>query len=429
MPTSGAGSLFEYSYIVGGTTTLIRKVIQTQTLDDEYIAYIPDGLTNPTLRIGGRINAGETAVVAIEDITEELPPYVETMIDSVNTALLAHQTSESISFPFITDIHVRYTDMNTGVLWAMLMSKKAINKINKRSPLDLCVFNGDYLYNGSSTTKAEAISYYDGFNKVFEDLDIPQWRGKGNHDINDIATDPSEHMTNEEYYQYCMKYTTMRDFVMDAGNIDKCYGYYDDANRKIRIIFVNSVDIPDGYQLQHIKGISNEQLNFIAKALKFDEPDWGVIFVSHHALQDNDVINPDDSEDEYITPEHGGTPLMGIINAFINKTAYSYSDDAADWEYDVSVDYSTNDSNEVIAMFSGHSHADRMTTVDGYVMLATTSAGISVGGKDASGSSISKAQYTSTETSWDIITIDRKNKMVYADRFGGGTSRSATYGA
>lgn len=350
------------------------------------------------------------------------------MIDSMNTALLSHQSSNSISFAFITDIHIGNTNVNTGVLWAMLMSKKAINEINKKNPIEMCVFNGDYLNNGLGTTKATAIDWYKGFNYVIEGLKPIQWRGKGNHDINDIATDSAQHMTNEEYYEYCFKHTDIKHYKMEYSDIGRCYGYYDDQNRKIRFIFVNTVDIPSNYDEQHTIGISNKQLNFIADALHFTEADWSVVFVSHHALQDNIVINPDQSTDEYIPDGHGGTLLRGVINAFLNKTSYTDYQTIADWEYNISVDYSNNQSDELIAMLSGHSHADRMTTVDGYVMLATTSAGISVGGKDASGSSISKEQYTSTETSWDIITIDRKNKMVYADRFGGGTSRRSAYG-
>lgn len=429
VPITGAGTLFDYGYSINGTNTQLRKVIQTQSLDGEYTVYIPTGLTSPVLYVGGRINANETAVVNVTDITEYLPPYIQTMVDDMNTALLSHQTSNSLSFAFITDIHVANTDINKGVLWSMLMSKNALNAINKKSPLEMVLFNGDYLYNGVNTTRATVLSYYKYLNYVLENLDVTQWRGKGNHDINDIATDPAQHMTDEEYYQYFFKYTNIDKYNMEYGNIDKCYGYYDDKNRKIRFILINSVDDPEGNTEQYVKGISNEQLNFVADALKINEPNWGIVFVSHHALQDNIVLNPDGSSDEYITPSHGGTPLMGVINAFINKTTYSYSNIDGEWAYDVSVDYTNNGSNEVIAMFSGHSHADRSTVVNGYVMMATSSAGISVSGKNPDGTSIVKQQYTSTETSWDIITIDRTTKTVYADRFGGGSSRSIVYGA
>lgn len=428
VPTTGAGSLFAVYYVVNDTSTRIWNIVQTETLAKEYTVYIPDGLTNPKLRIGGRVSSGHVGIVSIEDLTEMLPEYVQTLVDKLNGELEKHQSSNSCSFGFITDIHVSGTDMNTSVLWAMLMSKKALNEINKKNPIEMVVFNGDYLNNGSSTTKSTVLGWYKYFNKVLEGLDMIQFRGKGNHDNNDIGSDSSQYLTNEEFYQAFAKKTSMKWFKMDYGNIVRDYGYYDDVNRKIRFIFIDTVDLPDGYEVQHIKGISNEQLNFVANALYFSEPDWAVVFLSHHALQDNEVMNPSHSEDHYLTPEHGGTPLMGVINAFINKTEYSYTSSVTDWEYDVDVDYTNNASGEVIAMFSGHTHADAMTTVDGYVMLATTSAGISVGGYDSEGNQISKKQYTVTETSWDIITIDRKNKKVYADRYGGETSREISYG-
>ena len=233
---------------------------------------------------------------------------------------------------------------------------------------------------------------------------------------------------NEDYYKYFMRNADINKFIMPYGKISNCYGYYDDTNKKIRFIFINTVDIPNGYEQQHIKGISNEQLNFVADALKFNDSEWGVVFISHHALQDNRVLNPDEHEDAYLTPEHGGIPLIGVINAFINNTTYSYTSSVTDWEYNVDIDYTNNASNEVIGMFSGHMHRDGSVVTDsGYAMIQTTSAGNSVGGQNEDGTPIVKKMYTITETSWDLITIDRINKKIYLDRFGGGNSREVTY--
>ena len=195
---------------------------------------------------------------------------------------------------------------------------KTVIKINESNSIDLCVLNGDYLDN-NNTSKATVAEWYKMLDKTFSGLSVPQWRGKGNHDANDANINTSEHLTNEDYYKYFMRNADINKFIMPYGKISNCYGYYDDTNKKIRFIFINTVDIPNGYEQQHIKGISNEQLNFVADALKFNDSEWGVVFISHHALQDNRVLNPDEHEDAYLTPEHGGIPLIGVINAFINN--------------------------------------------------------------------------------------------------------------
>ena len=192
-------------------------------------------------------------------------------------------------------------------------------------------------------------------------------------------------------------------------------------NKKIRIIFVNTVDVPfeiSGgeivYPQQHNTGISNDQLNFIANALKIDDTDWGIVFVSHHALQAG--ATGSSSTENYLDENMGGAQLLGVISAFRNKSSYIYNTTP----YNVNVDYSGNGSSEVICMINGHTHNDATDVVDGIRMISTLESSYAY-------SSHGRQIGTSSETSWDIYTIDRMNRKIYTTRYGYGSDRIFDY--
>lgn len=387
-------------------------------------------------RINANLEDLDERVTELENNAVTVPDYAATRMESMNASLSSIQNSKSVSIAFITDIHVNGSTLVDTAQSAMKISRNVINNIFDSNPIDLCVLGGDYIYNDLNTTKAIADAEYKELSKNLSNMKCPQWRNKGNHDNNDIAGTTTNALTDEDFYKVFEKCASIKDFVTEYGYIEKDYGYFDIPSKKVRCICVNTVDVPyivNGttivYTQQHTKGISNRQLNFIARALEFTEPGWGVIFFSHHALQDNAVINPTSSEDGYLTPAHGGTPLMGVINAFRNKTTYSYSDSTENWEYDVSVDFTNNASNEVIAMCCGHTHRDAITTVNGYVMISSPAASFVYPSYDSEGNTYSRTAQTITETSWDIFTVDRINKIFYATRYGAGSDRYISYGS
>ena len=235
------------------------------------------------------------------------------------------------------------------------------------------VFNGDYLYNGATQTRSATIAWYKQLAKTIHKLNVPFFIGKGNHDVNDIDPDGNQYLTDEELYQRFLKYSTLP-YVGNYGYLEKAYGYFDIPQKKIRCIFINTVDVPFEinddeivYPQQSNTGISNEQLNFIADALDISDDGWGVVIFSHHALQTSDILGTTNSR--RLNPDMGGTQLLGVLNAFKNKTTYSNSTSP----YNVSADYTHNGSDEIICMISGHIHADRTDVVNGIRMITSIS--------------------------------------------------------
>lgn len=258
---------------------------------------------------------------------------------------------------------------------------------------------------------------------------------KGNHDDNSIVLDGntlgiSEILSNEEIYNDFSCISSEDKVTMNYGEIDKSYGFLDIKNRKIRIFFLNTVDIPNSlpkYTQQHTKAIGQKQLDFVANNLHFNSNDWGVIFISHHCLYNNSGINPSNDKDTYVTDSHGGDAIKGIINAFKNRTSYSVNSTLENFGYSLNIDFTDNKSNEVICCINGHTHKDAHGITDnGILLISSQNAGIQ-DGEDENGNPVSKTKGTETETAIDIFTIDRKIKKVFATRYGAGKDREFNY--
>ena len=181
------------------------------------------------------------------------------------------------------------------------------------------------------------------------------------------------------------------------------------------------------YKGQTVKAIGNDQLNFIADSLKFTDSGWGVIFFSHHALVDNSGINPTSNADVFVTSNHGGDAIWGIIQAFKNKSTFAVTSTLTDFEYSVSVDYTSNASDDVIACINGHTHKDLSGVQNGILLITTTASGFGVNAYDSTGNLISRSINTVSETSFDIFSIDRINRTIKASRYGAGQNRTWSY--
>lgn len=361
-----------------------------------------------------------------------LPPYSELMVESINSKLESLQNSKSASIAMFTDIHVDGDTMADVTQNAFSVSIDALNTINSTNRIDMCLLNGDYIYNRVDQTKERTLGEYSTLRETLAKVKTPLFVSKGNHDVNDIAGTTDQFLTDEELYKCILKMSS--DYVGDYGHLEKAYGYCDIPNKKIRCIFINTSDVPfilNGtsitYPQQDESGVGNEQINFIANALKFTETGWGVLFFSHYALQNGSGIVPSGQQAEYLNLSHGGTQLLGVIEAYRNKGTYVSNVSSGDFQYSVNVDFTDNESSEVIAMISGHSHADRTDVVNGIRMISSMASSYIYTSYDANGNPVGRVAGRESETSWDIFTIDRESRKIYAIRYGAGSDREFTY--
>lgn len=289
-----------------------------------------------------------------------------------------HPNSAVICFP--TDLHLSLGSTVDEAYSVNPYLRKMLTRYNKIAELvdiDISILGGDYLCNSSQTVKDTAIASLGGLKKMLDMLtpNVPIAVVKGNHDDNTMHTDYVNGYVNDvERWNTLMKKDANKT-NRDADHIQYGYGYYDIPNKKIRVFFINSVDLPTvldeennalSYPAQNMPGLQNAQLNFIADHLYFNEAGWQVILFAHH--------NPV----RFINSANGGQMLLDILDAFVAKNSGTITNTKQDFESEVTFDYSNNKSNKIIAFITGHTHNDSRRVVNGiqYIDLVAAAGGL-----------------------------------------------------
>lgn len=220
----------------------------------------------------------------------------------------------------------------------------------------------------------------------------PVFYARGNHDDNGWysgggkgGTYKTNEMLNDAEWYQAVFGISAKDLVIDSARPNGGYGYFDHEASKIRVFILNTEDLPyiaetDGtYRYSSYNGhaFSNEQLNFVANALYFEDKDapkeWGALFMSHVPI---DTTNDDGYrfgiKDALI---RGHEYLLAIIAAYRKGSAFkasgstynaSLGDISDDFNVSVDVDYTTKGGGDVIAFVSGHTHTDNFSSLVGW---------------------------------------------------------------
>lgn len=157
-------------------------------------------------------------------------------------------------------------------------------------------------------------------------------------------------LTKDELYSNLVLPCVGTDVTTTDGN----YFYRDFTDYKIRVIVLDSSNVPfeendDGsikYDGVNLSVLGEKQMIWLStEALKIDY-NWKVIILMHHPLNGSlDSMCPYD-----------GHILVGILNAFNNKSTYSGSFSDFGYNYNVNVNYENNMNQRVICALCGHNH-------------------------------------------------------------------------
>ena len=432
----------EYSFVITSSGPAIKSRYDVTVNDIVLLANVAGYIKGLNTDIFGYpyiehfFSEFDTRITNIEE--KVLPAIVAENTDILIPQIRSHKSSKSVTFGFVTDLHnnalsVQY-DKNNDVIKKIHNIVKGINEINSNCLVSAMIIGGDYLLNnGIVTTHQMAVDALSDFSATLRKIDhtIPLLVCKGNHDSNTMGA-LVDCLNDNDFYKWCNSIFENNGIVIDSDNPSGCYGYFDIKPQKVRIIFLNSQDVPwivqnDSlkYKGHWITGIQQAQLDFVKKALTFDESGWGVIFASHHGVAEIEGYNSTDSY-SYITLENGGSQLYGIIKAFKDKTTFSGTI-TGDFASVVSVDFTNNASNQVICLLNGHMHCDRNAVKDGMLFLSTTTATMSNVDPNTDGSSYTPVANTKNEAAMDFITVDKLSGIIYLDRYGFGVSRKFYY--
>ncbi len=398
----------------------------------------------------------QTKISQIPDTT--LPPYIRTEAeDTANKALSIDgnltggtntQGIPPIQIAFITDIHYNGT---TGATYVPHI-KESLKIIQETLDLDAIVFGGDY---NDETTETSAVADIKTCKRMLNESannGVPEIWLKGNHeqDFGDTRSEDAQFTRSEIFNLLGRKYINKNGFI--SNEYDRCggYGYFDLKNSRVRFIVLNTSDndfmneygytVASGtQQLQNAHTVSPTQLQWIAdNALDFsgeNEPEeWTIVVLSHVPLWWSQSTYTDENS---VVWQCSVKIVERLLVAFRNAVDFS----------------ETFNGVEIQGAFNGMRTTDKIVALHGHVHTPTSSPVSSTGvlsiaipqavdgryntysrpyDNDINGntmglSDVQKVAGTYAETTFNVITIDRANRKVYAWCNGAGYDRKFDY--
>ena len=233
---------------------------------------------------------------------------------------------------------------------------------------------------------------------------VPVMLGMGNHDDNswfvsgratvkEIGS-PGELMPKEDFYRLIFG-DGDTDFVRDPENPYGGWFYKDFSKARIRVIMLNSADVPyipaeEGlkYYGQWHYAFRQEQLRWLAnKALRFGKRGWGVIIMSHVTFV------PAPSRPDRTMPVNYEL-VNELIEAFKTGGRGTLVSRVEDHEVRVRYNFGRNLSRDYIASFAGHTHNNECDYLGG-------SPRIIIGN-----------MFNRNRGGYDLVTVDRKKRTI-----------------
>lgn len=370
---------------------------------------------------------GENQVTGSEQLNHvssdslSIPSYWNDMVGEKTKVVKALQTAggrDCVSFVWASDTHIPDNDSartnDLGKLMAAMMDN---------CDIPFAVHTGDIGTRASYDTEAELLKTQESISTHL----APLWGTErllvalGNHDgcYGDSSCYYAKQFTPEKMWQLYF-----RNQAIDSRRVfsdDGMYFYVDNVAQKTRFIVLNSQfggeysTDGNGIAVNNRFATScygQEQLDWLAD-VALDMPEgYGAIITTH--------VPPN------ITYTVDKVQLIGIINAYCKKTTYSgsYTAGIDGWTNNsVKVDFS-DAKGEIIAMFTGHLHQDTIDTTTLACPLITI---ISAGARVNEGEAPERTFGTDTETSFDVVTINRKTRIIHCTRVGAGKDREIKY--
>lgn len=376
---------------------------------------------------GGQISNtnGQNASSAV---TVTVPSYWESMLEEKTKKVKALQTAggaDCVSFAWASDTHI--PDNGSGRTNDL---GKVMAKMLDNCEIPFAVLTGDIGTRSSHDTEEKLVEA-----QAMMPVHLaPLWGtdrllvALGNHDgtYGDSSCYYQKQFTPERLWQ-----VYFRGQALDFRRVfseDGLYYYVDNPAQKTRFIILNSqfggeyLMDGNGCAINNRFTVScygQEQLEWLAN-VALDMPEgYGAVLATHVPPK---VLYSTDSKP--YTVDCG--QICGIINAYNNKTTFtgSYTEGVDGWSNShISVDF-TKAKGEIIAMFAGHVHHDSIDTTTLTCPLITI---ISAGAPVNIGVAPERTFGTDQETSFDVVTINRKTRTIHCTRVGAGEDRVIPY--
>ena len=362
----------------------------------------------------------------IEEIQSELgqsgKEYIKTESDRVADKVRNVQTGDSITFVAVSDLHYSVTDdSSAGVTKADSQAAVqdmhyAILEIAKQTHIDFYACFGDIVYQW----QGHGANYNNGVKEIIACTKLlngafgnnMQIRIVGNHDPNCENTD------GKEFTAYQLNsFVGIYNDILERESQYGAYGFHDFERQKVRLIVLNTSYYAQGDDIDNGQtryGFGYLQAYRLCKMLdlsdKDDASEWQIVICSHVALDS--------------TSHHDVCKHTAVINAYETGGTWSGST--------YSYNFSGKNSAKIAMYLNGHAHkysVRNLQNVDsnGNVLGTFDIADFYIpnvlpGREEESfdGETYTKTADSAESTSFQMITVDFTNKVLYAHHYGAG---------
>ena len=357
-------------------------------------------------------------IAASPSVPVNVPDYVQAEAARVASLVAAVQNENTISFIALSDLHARESHQDS-----IRHAAQAAGIIKGRIPIDFTAVLGDIAYGAyGDTCEAHMANLLTAAGIL--SAASPDLRLDGNHDSNIYV--PEISLTPEHLHRYTCRFNNPRVTMPDT---DRGYFHYDLADKKLRVICLNSADLKDISPSDPRNGhhISAQQLSWLVSVLDMTGmEDWSMILLAHH-------------------PIHWAGAMENVLTLLDAYVAGAGAEVTADGQT-VSCDFSGKNGAKLIGTFHGHTHnlISGRSGLGKIIRMGTPNACYDRNNEYGSASSYpdetfrknfgETATYAKTadsknDTAFVVYTIDTAAQAIYATCYGAGYDRTVSYAA
>lgn len=359
-------------FVTRANTYFIRIQFWSNT-STSYDAMVPEDVQ---LEIGGAAtskmsNINISSMVdpnLVEDIRFKIPDYyftggyLENKVSAIRQYML-DAAGNYDAFFFITDMHYEWNQMHSPALIRYLAKRLNITKL----------FNGGDMHND--------------WGRYYDDETLQLIRSAFNGDIYNVVGNHEYHATYMTEAAVWFFLNSMHNNIV-VGDPGRSYYYVDNTAQKIRYIILNSysnagTDAVATFEQAQQTWFSNTALNLPSG--------WGAVIFIHGIYEIGNDRNPVRWKIQNVTDQ-----VCSIIDNY-------------------------SGSGEIIALFAGHAHRDKLTSTPGGVPIFITTCdknGIYYVTPDDPDILTPRDSGTKEEQAFDVCIIDKRNRKITAVRVG-----------
>lgn len=356
--------------------------------------------------------------------SELYPEYIKKEATDALERVKKHQKEDSVNIAFITDIHYTMSEKNR-IRMARILN--AYKEIAEGVEIEKLVIGGDHSCDGTKEYRIDAL---EELKEQFGELEF--FPITGNHDNGCIWSRGKEDFNGKDYVSHKDLYNS---FFSHLENTDVKFGkdefslYYmcDDEKKKIRYIFLDIADIDykfsgeekPRYGIDWLFQMSQNQIDwFLNEALNFEEEGYSIIIFIHAIPLESETERAKSATWENINF------LSDITNAYKKGEKISLSFGEGNYKRHVLADFSKYKRGDIIGYIAGDEHNDKLEKNSfGIPYIVTTNAFPFFYDPPH----VQRRDGDKTEIAFDIITVNKKERMIYITRVGKGEDRKVGF--